>query len=83
MTIFHCKVILNGTIRGHYLEDVPAIAVYSVYPAEPDVGIMEPYIELEWLESTKKRMLKFVTKQMPNFMYTELVDQINDIRMGE
>ncbi len=83
MFIFHCKVILNGTIRGHYLEDVPAVAVYSLYPAEPDVGIAEPYVELEYLESTKGRMLGSVTRQMPESMYTELVDQINDLRMGE
>ena len=83
MTMFRCKVYLNGTIRGHYLEDVEAVAVYSVYPAEPDVGIPEGYIELEYLESKAGNMLGSITRQMSETMYNNIVDQIVDLRMGE
>lgn len=83
MTMFRCKIYLNGTIRGHYLEDVEAVAVYSVYPAEPDVGIIEEYVDLEWLESKSGHMLGSLTRQMSDSMYNNIVDQIVDLRMGE
>lgn len=81
--MFRCKVYLNGTIQGHYLEDAEAVAVYSVYPPEPDVGIMNEYVDIDWIESKSGRMLGSITRQMPNDMYQELHGQVNDLRMGE
>ena len=83
MALYRCNVILNGKVRGHYLEDAKAIAAYDMYPAEPDVGIIEPYVEFEFFESESGRMLPWLTLLMDSSMYEDILDQISYHSMVE
>lgn len=83
MSVFRCKVYLNGTIRRHFLEDAEAVAVYSVHPAEPDVGYPNEHVDIDWIESVSGRPLGHITREMPENMWNDIVDQIIDLRMGE
>jgi hypothetical protein len=81
MAMKHTEVILNGVVDKHLLEDAPAIAVYHINPSEPDVGFMEEYIDLCWVESRAGRVLETMTRRMTQGMWDHIIDQINDKRL--
>jgi len=69
-------IYLNGVFGGHKLEDVPAIVVFDVEPAEPDVGVQDEIVFL-YLESTTGNALTTLSNSLSEENIDKILDQID------
>lgn len=70
------ETFLNCKIKGHLIEDARILVEYTEFPAEPDVGIMQPYIEINNVTSIKGRPINRILRAMTQKELNYIIDDV-------
>lgn len=69
-------VNLNCVVRGHLIEDAKVRVQYEEFPAEPDVGILRPYIDIYNVTSIKDRPIRRILGHLTTSDWSNLTDTV-------
>jgi hypothetical protein len=80
--VLEVDVNLNCVVRGHLIEDANVRVQYEEFPAESDVGILRPYVEVFDVTSIKDRPIRRILGHLSSSDWSSLIEKVSQKHFG-